>query len=345
MRFDVTNLRLFAAAAEAGSITRGAARCHLALPSASARIAGMEAAVGVPLFTRGRRGVTPTPAGLALLHHARAVLRQMDALHAELAEHAGGLRGHVRLTAHTAALTEILPDVLAGFLVANPGVDVALEERESRLVVRAVAENRADLGIVSEAAAQAGGLAALATLPFHTDRLVLVVPRDHPLAARRSVAFAEVVDAPMVGLRDGSALQDHLAGHAAALGRTLTLRVRMPGFESVCRMAGAGVGLAVVPETAARRHRRASGIAVVRLDDPWAVRRLVICLRDRDALTAPARRLLDHLAAAGAAAEEEKETAGFHAGRARRSKARPAEAGGAADRVAGGEPRPRQRNS
>ena len=73
MRFDLVDLRLFTAAVDAGSITRGAEAAHLALPSASARIAGMEAALGAPLLLRGRRGVVPTAVGRTLYDHAKAI--------------------------------------------------------------------------------------------------------------------------------------------------------------------------------------------------------------------------------------------------------------------------------
>jgi molybdenum-dependent DNA-binding transcriptional regulator ModE len=73
MRFDLVDLQLFIAAAEARSITGGADRAHLALASASARIKGLEAALGAPLLRRGRRGIELTAAGESLLDHACAV--------------------------------------------------------------------------------------------------------------------------------------------------------------------------------------------------------------------------------------------------------------------------------
>src|SRR5690242_6554160 len=112
MHLDLTDLRLFLRVAEAGSITGGAARANLALAAASARISAMEADLGVRLLDRGRRGARPTPAGRALLHHARLVLDQVERLGSEIAAYAGGLRGHVRLLANTAAASEFLPDLL-----------------------------------------------------------------------------------------------------------------------------------------------------------------------------------------------------------------------------------------
>ncbi|HUN47030.1 MAG TPA: LysR substrate-binding domain-containing protein [Stellaceae bacterium] len=291
MHFDLTDLRLFVQVAEAASITHGASRAHMALASASARIRGMEEALGVPLLERGRRGVALTPAGRALLHHARLVLQQMERLRGELGDYAQGLRGHVRLLSNTAALSEFLPEALAAFLVAHPNIDVDLEERPSDEIADALREGVADAGIVSDAV----DLAGLETARFRTDRLVLVVPSGHPLARRRQLAFRDVVGRDFVGLSPGSALQDYLARHAQRLGRRLKLRVRLRGFDAVCRMVAEGVGLAIIPETAARRCQEAMAIGTVRLGDPWALRQLTLCTRSLAELPVHARQLIEHL--------------------------------------------------
>lgn len=293
MHFDLTDLRLFAAVAETGSITAGAARAGLALPSASARVRGMEGSLGAPLLLRGRRGVRPTAAGHALAHHARLVLAQVERLRGELREHARGeLRGEVRLLSNTAALEEFLPDALAAWLAANPGISLELEERPSHEVALAVAEGRADAGVLADWA----GAEGLECLPFRRDRLCLVVPRDHPLAARRRLAFAEALAEDFIGLPQGSALAEHLASQAARLGRPLRPRLRLRGFDAICRLVERGAGVAVVPETAGRRCRRVMGIRALALTDPWADRHLMICVRRLDSLSQHARRLVEHLA-------------------------------------------------
>jgi molybdate transport repressor ModE-like protein len=295
MRFDLTDLRLFLHVAETGSITRGAGRANLALASASARIRGMEQALGVALLERERRGVRPTPAGQALIHHARVVLQQLERMKGELGTYAHGLKGHVRVLCNTAAMAEFLPGPLAAYLAAHPNIDVDLEEKRSYEIVQAVAQGLADLGIVADTV----DLAGLETFPFRVDRLVVVMPRRHPLARRRQIAFRDVLDAEFVGLSEGSALQDHLGQHAARAGHALKFRVRVRGFDAVCRMVERGVGLGIVPETAARRHRRAMAIAGVRLTDPWALRHLTICVRRFDALPVHAQRLVEHLKGEG----------------------------------------------
>ncbi|QRN95502.1 LysR family transcriptional regulator [Archangium violaceum] len=292
-RFDLTDLRLFLQVVEAGSITGGAERSHLALASASARVRGMEEALGVPLLLRGRRGVQPTEAGRTLVHHARVVLLQMERMRDELGEYARGLKGHVRLQCNTAALTEFLPEALSTFLTTHPHVDVALEERLSHEIVQAIAEGRADMGIVSDSV----DLSGLETFPFRMDRLVLVTARAHPLAARRSIGFTETLEYDFIGLSEDSALQQYLAGHAARAGRRMSYRVRLRSFDAICRMVERDVGIGVIPETAAERCQRSMALRRLRLTDAWATRQLTLCVRRFAELPAYARQLLEALRA------------------------------------------------
>lgn len=293
MGLELTDLRLFLQVLETGSITRGAQRAHLALAAASARIRGLEEELGVLLLERGRRGVRPTPAGTALAHHARAVLQQLEHLRGELGSYAGGVRGQVRLLSNTAALTEFLPETLGTFLAAHPHVDVELEEHPSVEIVRAVARGHADVGLIADSADPG----ALETFPFQADRLVLVAPREHPLATRQELSFAEVLDLPLVGLAEGSALQTHLAGHAARLGRRPHYRVRLSDLEALCRMVERGVGVGVLPEAAVRRYQRFMTLCGIPLSDAWAHRHLTLCVRRYDALSVHARLLVDALKA------------------------------------------------
>ncbi|WP_343547252.1 LysR substrate-binding domain-containing protein [Ralstonia sp.] len=291
MRFDLTDLRLFLHTAEAGSITAGAERAHLTLASASARIRGMEDTLGVPLLTRNRRGVETTAAGRTLVHHARVVLQQMDRMRGELGEYARGLKGYVRLLSNTAAMTEFLPETLSAFLAAHPEVDIDLEELVSHEIVEAIAQGRADIGIVNDAV----DLSGLETFPFRHDRLVLVTARDHPLAERRELTFVETLQEDFVGLTGDNALQAYLAGHAARAGHRLKYRVRLRSFDAVCRMVERNVGVGVIPEHAAIRLQRSMGIRRVRLTDAWATRLLRICVRHFDDLPVFARQLIEHL--------------------------------------------------
>jgi DNA-binding transcriptional LysR family regulator len=292
-RFDLSDLRLFLHVVEAGSITRGAERIHLAIAAASARIRNMEVALGTLLLHRERQGVQPTPAGRTLVHHARLLLQQAERMHGELAQYAEGIRGQVRLMSNTNALTEFLPEPLSDFLSSHPQVNIDLEERLSDEIVAAVADGTADIGIVAGTV----GVAGLETLPFRTDRFVLVVAPSHPLAKLDHTPFAEVLDCDFVGLDRSSALQRFLAEKAERIGRRLKLRVQLRSFDAVCRLVECNVGIGVVPATTAERHAKTMSIHKIELADDWAVRKLTICIRRGADLPIYARDLVRHLAA------------------------------------------------
>lgn len=293
MRFDLTDLRLFVNIAEAGSITGGASQTHMTLASASQRVRGMEDALGSPLLLRAKQGVKPTEAGRTLLHHARLVLQQMERLRGELGEYGAGLQGHVRLLCNTSAMTEHLPEALSGFLAQHPRVSVDLEEQSSDDIVDALRAGRCDIGIVTDAVDVEG----LQCSVFRRDDLVLVVPRGHPLARRRRVALAELLDGEFVGLAAGSPLQEHVAQHAKRLGKRLGYRVRVRSFEAVCRMVENGIGVGIVPKAAADRCAVSMRIVRIALADAWAARHLLACVRSSEALPLNARRMLAHLLA------------------------------------------------
>jgi DNA-binding transcriptional LysR family regulator len=217
--------------------------------------------------------------------------RLAERLREDLAAYSGGLVGQVRVLSNTNALTEFLPEALSEFLAAHPQASVDLEERLSDEIVGLIAEGVGDVGIVAGTV----DTGRLETFPFRSDRFVLVVPRDHPLAGRAAIAFADVLDHEFVGLDRASALQRFLADKAARLGRPLKLRVQLRSFDAVCRMVECGVGLGIVPETTARRAGRSTTIAVVALADEWAERNLTICVRSLPDLPPYARQLVEHL--------------------------------------------------
>jgi DNA-binding transcriptional LysR family regulator len=294
MRFDLVDLQLFIAVAETRSITNGAQRVHLALASASERIKGLEAALGVTLLERGRRGVELTAAGETLLDHARIVLHNVEAMRGDLADFSRGVKATVRLLANTSGLSEYLPKTLAAFLSEHPLISIDVEERESGEIAKAIVTGAADLGLAAEHALPD----SVERVPFSEDRLMLATARHDELAGRRQVDFREVVERDFVGLITSSALHAHVTGHAARLGARLRFRARLNNFDAIGQMVAAGIGVAVMPEVAARRCARSTRINVIRIRDSWANRRLAICARSFKSLPRPAKQLADHLRAA-----------------------------------------------
>ena len=290
MRYDLPDLRLVAAIADSGSLTRAAALVHLAPSSASHRLTQLETALGVPLFVRHARGLLPTAAGVSLLRHARQVFAQLEQMHADLAPYASGLHSQVTMFANTNAINCFLPEDLGDFLREHPQVRISLEEQPSPAIIQAVAAGQVELGVV----AAEGSLAGLETQPYRRDRLVLIVPAAHPLAGQPALAFARVLAEPFVCLHAGSAIHTFMMNHAARLGSRLDVRIQVRSFNAVCRMVAAGVGIGMVPRSAV--PQASPGVATVEITDDWAPRDLQLCVRSSAALSPAAGALFRHLA-------------------------------------------------
>lgn len=291
MHFDLTDLRLFVAVAEAGSITAGAAASALSLAAASARLRQLEDQAGVELLERGRRGVRLTRAGEALLRHARRIGGDVARLRGELAEFSSGQRATVRLLANTAGLSEWLPERMADFLVAHPTLDVSLVERGSIEAADAVREGAADLAVIADHASRRG----LEGVQVGEDRLVLACARTHRLAGGAVVQLSDLFGEPFLGLSGDSALQRHLLARAAEAGGRLHWRAHVPGMETLCRMVARGAGVAIVSESAVSRSTVAARVATLPLAEDWSRRTLWLVAREFGALPVPARQLADWL--------------------------------------------------
>ena len=293
MKFDLTDLRLFVLVADEGSLTRAAQRQHLSLAAASTRIKSLEVQSGQTLLYREARGVRLTPPGEAFLYHARGVLRQVEQLRVDLQEYGVGLRGHVRVFANTTAVTDFLPEILPGFLSNNPRVNVDLQEKPNAEIARGVLDGRADIGIVAGKVDTLG----LRAIHFSTDRLMLVTSREHRFATYKTIAFADTLDEDAVGMQHSSTLQTFLVKVTESLGKPLKLRIQLSSFDAMCRMIGAGDGVGIVPESAARRNFLAMNLALIELTDDWSVRERYILVRDQSALPAYAQALIETLCA------------------------------------------------
>jgi len=300
-RIDLTSLQLFVAVCELGSIGKAAEREYIAASAVSKRLADLEATLDTPLLYRHARGVDLTPAGESLLHHARSVLFSLDKMQGELSEYADGVRGHVRIHASISAIVQFLPEDLGTFIREHAQVKIDLEEHLSTEVIRAVQEGAADLGICNTGMLGQGH--ELQTLPYREDQLVLIVPRRHALARRKSVAFEETLDCDHVGLHSNSSIYVAMREAAAAAGRTIKLRIHVTGLDAMCRMIHNGLGVGVMPSRAFELMHGVGDLECVALTDRWARRRIDLVARDFSTLPVTARLLVDHLNARAGKAE------------------------------------------
>lgn len=289
---DIDSLALFVRAAELRSLTKAAETSHIALAAASRRIALLEHRFKAPLFERSPKGVALTPAGATLLRHAKTLLLQVNQMQADMNDHASGKVGALRVLANTSAMTELLPADLATFSKAHPGIRIVVEERWSAEIVMAVLAAEADVGIIVDGSRADG----LELIPYRTDRLAAVMPQDHELSRAKTVRFTDLLDYDIVALESGSSMMRLLAEQAIVAEKTLQLRVQVRSFEAVCRMVQSELGLGILPLQAARALGKGLGLHVRELQEPWAERRMLMCIRPDRLAHQSVSTLVQHLA-------------------------------------------------
>jgi DNA-binding transcriptional LysR family regulator len=289
---DIDSLALFVKAAELRSLTRAAESSHIGLAAASRRIALLEHRMKSPLLERSPKGVELTAAGTTLLVHAKSMLLLLNQMQADMDDHAAGRRGQLRVLANTSAMTQYVPDDLARFSKAHPDVRLIVEERWSAQIVAALLAGEADVGVIMEGT-PADGLEVFA---YRTDRLAVVLPAGHALAAAQTAAFVDVLDYDLIALESNSSMMRLLAEQAVAAEKGLRLRVQVRGFEVVCRVVQSGLGVGLLPFHAANAMAHSMGLVVRPLRDAWAARQMLTAIKKDRPRTVALNQLLAVLA-------------------------------------------------
>ncbi len=269
-RIDPYSLRLFVSTAREGSIARGAAREHIAPSALSRRLADLEHALGAPLFVRSPRGIELTDAGQLVFNRGLQIDQDLQALSREVGSLSGQVSGTVRLHANMSAVIGFLPERLKAFSAEYPRVDMSLVEEDTRDVLRACLDDRADVGVGVSTATPAG----IESWHFADDPLIVVMPPGHVLAKAKAVRYEAVLAHPVIGIHAGGAL-DTLMRERAAMARVpLVSPVSVTSFDAACRMVEARLGVAVIPQSAVAAYAGAKRFAKRPLDEEWAAREL-----------------------------------------------------------------------
>lgn len=290
-RIDLTTLQLFVAVCEEGKLTKASQRQAIAPSAASKRLHDLEETFHISLFERLPTGMVLTAAGETLLHHARIMLLNMEQIATELFEYSEGVRGHIRMLANLSAIVEFLPDDLPPFFREHTSLRFDLQERSSAGVVLGIEEGAAEIGICSGDVETR----SLQRFRYRGDRLVVVVPDAHPLTSRSAIDFAETLDYDHVGLFASSSIYLRSQYSAQQVGRSIRLRVHVPGFDAACRMVQAGMGVGLLPDRAVQVLGAGMGLVAVPLRDEWAARELSVVVRDASALSTTSRLMFEHL--------------------------------------------------
>ncbi|OZI75253.1 LysR family transcriptional regulator [Bordetella genomosp. 12] len=288
---DLRTLVLFIDTVEAGSITRAADMSNMVVSAASRRLALLEESIGTPLLIRGARGVAATPAGEAMVFHARHLLRQVGQMNVDLQDHARGVRGIVRIHAVASALSRQLPNDLRRYSELYPEVGLQLEEKHSFEAVGAVQLGLADVAVTFSTVPEEGGLTYL---PYKTSQLVAIVHSNHN-ARFEACSLGDLLDYDLIGLESNTALMSLLERGARSYEKPVRLRTQVKSFYVLSRLVEARLGVGFMPLDAAMSFAKDMQIRIIHLTDGWANRQLHICTQTLPQLPAHTANLIEVL--------------------------------------------------
>lgn len=246
---DLDSLQLLIEVAETGSLGRAAQRHGLSQPAVSARVQAMERLVGFPLLSRGARGSTLTPAGALLVEWTRDVLGAAEVLEAGIGSLRDERATRLRVAASLTVAEHLLPGWLVRLAATHPGTAVSLTATNSAEVAAKVLAGAADVGFIEGPDLPAG----LQEQVVARDRLVLVVPSNHPWTRRRKpVDAADLAATRLVQREPASGTRTSLERALAGLEPLATPLLELSTSTAVRSAVAAGAGPAVLSDLAVR---------------------------------------------------------------------------------------------
>lgn len=268
------NLRqceVFRAVMELGTVTAAAERLHVTQPAVSKMLAQLERELGFAAFIRRRKRLLPTPEAEALYHEVRRAFLSLDYLTRVAADLRHLRQGQLVIAATHIMGSHYLPEVLAPFLEAHPGLRVSLQSLDSPGTAQAVATGRADLGI-SQFEVPAPGLRSEVLC---TPETVCVLPSDHRLVGEPYVAAEALAGERFIALAAVNPLRaavDSMLETAGAVPRTV---VDTPLASTACRLVMQGSGISVMDRLSAEANLHL-GIVIRPLFPPVSGRLLLL---------------------------------------------------------------------
>lgn len=291
MKIDLPGLQMLVAAVELESLSKAAERENLVASAASKRIAELERQLGAVLLTRHGRGVAPTPAGVALYHRAKSILRSVELAQSCVAEFSAGGMPPIRLAANRSAIIQFLAPTLSRYFAREPDAQIDLQERYSYDIPRLIIDGAADLGIYHALAPAPG----VHSVPYRQDKVVLVVPLDHPLARLDETMLEAASEFPFVGYFPRHSFAAFLSLVERSLSRPLKVRIEVSNYEARCQMIREGIGIGIMPELIAASYLTRYSLKMIHLLDDWADRQFYVCTQPREELRQQVVEFLDYL--------------------------------------------------
>ncbi|HYB26057.1 MAG TPA: LysR family transcriptional regulator [Solirubrobacteraceae bacterium] len=286
---ELRQLRYLVALADEQHFTRAAAREHIAQPALSQQIRRLEQEVGLALVERTTRRVTVTEAGRALVARARRILSEVDAAAAEMQAFTGVRTGHVMVgTMHTMGPVDVSL-ALAVFHKRHPGVELTVREQSSEELAEMLRDDVVDLAFLSVTERMESHGLGLHQLV--SEELVVVLPRDHPLAGHEKVRMAELAEEQFISYREGARLRELLVFAGRTAGFEPQVQLESNESERIRRLVARHMGVAILPRSDAERP--GAEVTAATLIEPSLTRDITLACREGRRLAPAAAEFLE----------------------------------------------------
>ncbi len=282
---NLHRLSLLVGVAQLGSISAAATVAGCTASSASEQLSKLEGELGTALLERSARSVRLTVAGQELAEHGRALLAQAEAAERVVKEIAGMADGRVRIAAYQTGGARFVVPAIAAFARAHPRIRVTFDELEPEAGLAAVTDGTADIALVnSYLGLKVPDVTGLEVIELGRDPFVLVVPAR--LATSSATAsLADFAEAPWISGRPERGFQAVTELAASRAGFSPDVIARVDNYDLMLDLVAAGLGVALIPSTAARAK---AAVHTYQVEEPFGLARLESVVKraaDRSAAT------------------------------------------------------------
>jgi DNA-binding transcriptional LysR family regulator len=294
---DLRHIRAFIAAARIGNFTRAAAELHLSQSAFTVQIRQLEDALGVILFDRSNRRVSLTPAGREVQPSLERLLLDAEAIVSQTRDLAGLRRGMVSIAVLPSVAAQFLSAAIQQFTRTHAGISVQIHDVVAEKIIEAVKKEEVDFGI----GCRIGMDRELKAIPLFVDRLCAFAPKSHLLARQGSISLKELVTRPLILTGKDSSVREIVERELKREKLPLSIAYETNYMSTAMSLVNAGLGIAVLPESAANAGD-SSGIRAVPIGRPLLSRKIEILQKKDRSLSPAAGKLLETIRASVARA-------------------------------------------
>lgn len=291
MAVNLNQLRVFHAVATLESFTRASEKLFLTQPGISKHVKQLEDSLGTRLFDRLGRTVALTQAGEILFESTRAIFRLIEEAKLKIDDLKELTAGRIKVGASFSAGVYVVPEILGRFHQIYPGVEILLDISLSRQVAENVISNELDIGFIGASHDDE----RLITKKLREDKLVVIIPGDHPWKNRKSIRGTKLADQPFVLSREGSGTRAVIEEQVEKAGLRIGRKIEFGNTEAVKKAVGAGMGISILSESAILNEEASGQIRKLNLSDPVLKRTFYFTYRKDKYLTNAKRALMEFL--------------------------------------------------